>query len=323
MIINRSPDSSKMLKTNTNIISIIIPVMNCSSTIGTLIDRLLSLQKPLGMDVEIIAGYSPSRDNTLKILKEKGITIAHSTKPGPGPGRNAGVRLSRGEYLYFIDADAYPVNQSLLVDLMKIWRAVGESGCFGGPILLEPGQRWNPIAIADHFACWFFWTRERGSCRSTIPQPTVNMAITRTLFDLLGGFDPKFRVLEDFELQRKMLEQDLPISFCTDIPVYHKARGNITKSWRHSWWWGLPYRDAYLKHDPTRKWLFLNNPRLFQINLPLIFMRRVWLVLRRSWEVSKVMTIYSFPFLMATIFVWSLAVVTNKGQPPPYKETPP
>ena len=297
--------------------------MNGGDTIGRLIDRLRSLQKPPGMDIEIIAGYSPSRDNTLEILREKRVTIAHSGDPGPGPGRNAGVKLSKGEILYFIDADTYPVHDDFLRRMMRIWEAVGPCGCFGGPILLARDQRWNPVAVADHFACWFNWTIERGSCRSTIPQPTVSLAITRRLLDTLGGFDPAFRVLEDFELQRRILEWNLPINFCVEIAVYHRARGSPWKSWRHSWWWGLPYREAYLKHATDQKWLFIADKSVFWLNLPWMFLRRLRLVLRQSWRVSKLQTVYCFPFLLATIFVWALAVVVSTGQPPALRHTPP
>ena len=275
------------------------------------------------MEVEIIAGYYRSRDNTLEILRDKAVPVARTEQPGPGVGRDAAVRLSKGEFLYFIDADTSPVHDDFLVRMMHIWESAGTSGCFGGPILLEPRYRRNPVAVADHFACWFNWTSERGSCETKLPQPTVSLAMTRSLFDSLGGFDPALRVLEDFELQRRVVERGLPISFRVEIPVYHAPRRTLWSSWRHNWWWGLPFRDTYLKHTRGQKWRFIDDRRLFWLNLPRVFLRRVRLVLRQSLRVSKWQTLYCFPFLLATIFAWSLAVVVDKGQQPAHKESPP
>lgn len=307
------------MRTNPQLISIVIPVMSGADTIGRLIDRLRSLRKPSGMDLEIIAGYTPSRDNTLEILQEKGVTIAHSEPRGPGTARNAAVKVSTGAYLYFIDADAWPLHEDFLVRVMRIWQSLGTFGCFGGPILLDTRQRGNPVAVADHFACWFNWTAERASCQSSLPQPTVSLAITRTLFDRLGGFDPSLCVLEDFEFQQRILERGLPINFCADIPVCHRARGTPWASWRHSWRWGLPYREVYLRYAQNQKWRFIDDRRLFWLNLPRMFLRRVRLVLRGSWRVSKWQTLYCFPFLLATIFAWALAVVVGEKHPPARK----
>ncbi len=145
------------------------------------------------------------------------------------------------------------------------------------------------------------------------------MVMPRAVFIALGGFDPKLRVMEDFELQQRALGAGLQLYFVQHFAVTHWARGTWLKSWRHSWYWGRPYRSAYLERvrDPQLK--FPLRSRWFFFNLPFIFQRRMRLVLRSAWATSRRDTLTAFPFLTSTIFAWSLAAVRGGGQPPPDK----
>lgn len=304
------------------LVSIVIPCRNGADHIGRLIDELRALEAPAGWASEIVVGYQDSRDGTLEILKEKGVTVAPCEAEGPGPARNAAVALSRGELICFMDADARPADRGFLVRVVRAAERLGEFGGLGGPILLDPAQAWNPIALGDHFACWFNWSAKRPSGETTLFQPCANFIMRRAVFERAGGFDRQFRVLQDFELQERIQRLGLPLHFDNTLRVYHHARGTLSSSWSHSWWWGRPYRETYIKTKQADSWFFVQSERFFWVNLPAILLRRLRYVTVRALRVSPAKTLYSLPFLVMTVFAWALGVAFGTGQPPPEAETP-
>lgn len=294
-------------------LSVVIPVKNGAATLPALLDALARQATPPGWRVEIVAGYTKSRDDTLKILRDRGIAVAESLVPGPSAGRNAAVRKTTGALLYFIDADAAPVGDDFLVRLVATANQLarrGRLGGFGGPILLDPAQAGNPIACADHFACWFNWSDRRPSQRSILFQPTVSLAMPRAVFEALGGFDEGILILEDFELQARAQARGLRLHFVQELAVIHRARGTLSRSWRHSWSWGTPYQANYLARAGGKELRFPVGSPWFALNLPFIFARRMRLVMRAARRPSWLVT----AFTAATVFAWALAVVVGDGR---------
>ncbi len=100
-----------MGKKNTDniFISIIIPAYNVSHKIDKLINSLI-IQKY--KNIEIIIVDNNSNDNTLNILREyskkyKNIKVLSENKQGPNYARKKGFDNSKGNYIYFIDADDF------------------------------------------------------------------------------------------------------------------------------------------------------------------------------------------------------------------------
>lgn len=295
-------------------LSVIIPVKTGAATLPALLDSLYRQARPPGWTVEIVAGYTASRDDTLRILRERAVSIAESPVPGPSAARNAAVRKSTGTLLYFIDADAAPVGDDFLVRLVRAAARLdklGRLGAFGGPILLDPTQRRNPVAVADHFACWFNWSDQRPTQQSRLFQPTVSLAMPRAVYRALGGFDESILILEDFELQARLMARGFRLYFVNELQVVHRARGSPPKSWRHSWSWGAPYQANYFAKAGGRELRFPLGSRLFPLNLPFIFARRMKLVMRAARRVSNRQALLVSPLIAATVFAWALAVVVG------------
>lgn len=309
--VRRTPDRQ--------VLSVIIPVKNGAATLPDLLDALARQATPPGWRVEIVAGYTASRDDTLAVLQRYGVSIAESTVPGPSAGRNAAIAKSTGSLLYFIDADAAPVGDDFLARLVAIARrleARGRLGGFGGPILLHPAQSRNPVALADHFACWFNWSEKRPSQTSRLFQPTVSLVMPRAVFEALGGFDEDILILEDYELQRRLLRRGLQLYFINELRVIHRARDTLARSWRHSWSWGAPYQANYLAKAGGRELRFPLGSRLFFLNLPFIFARRMRLVMTAARRVAPKSALLVSPLIAVTVFAWALAVVVGDGRKP-------
>lgn len=312
----KTPAIEKM--PSTRVLSIIIPAMNAAQTLGSLLDFLLPVEMPSGWMKEIICSYTASHDDTLRILESRNVKIVHCTTIGPGAARNTAVAEASGELFHFIDADARPVGDDFYFRLI---RAVEEHdqddgfGGLGGPILLDPKQQRNPIAQADHFACWFNWSALRQSELTKLFQPTVSIVIPRYVYESIDGYDRSIRVLEDYDFHKRALEAGFSFYFVQDVAVTHHARDTIMRSWRHSWYWGIPFRSAYLEKANEMSFGIPPKSNWFWINLPIIFTQRLRLVLRSARSVSVLWTLLALPFVVITVFSWSLASVVGHNQP--------
>ena len=89
-------------------ISVIIPVFNTERYIGRCLD---SVQGQSLKDIEIICVDDGSTDGTLELLYKRAESddrlrvVRFSDNRGPARTRNAGIELSAGDYVYFIDSD--------------------------------------------------------------------------------------------------------------------------------------------------------------------------------------------------------------------------
>lgn len=98
-------------------VSIIVPVFNVENQVNKIIESILI---QTFKDFELILVNDGSTDNSLKICqsyedKDKRIKIIDQPNKGSGMARNSGLRIAKGEYIYFADADDY-VEPSLLKD---------------------------------------------------------------------------------------------------------------------------------------------------------------------------------------------------------------
>lgn len=102
------------------LVSIIIPVYNMEDSLEACVNSIL---KQDYSNIEIILVDDGSKDNSFTIckqLKEKDsrIVCVHTENRGSGPARNEGIKISKGSYLYFPDADDYlePIAISRLIE---------------------------------------------------------------------------------------------------------------------------------------------------------------------------------------------------------------
>lgn len=116
-------------------VSVIIPVYNGEANLRECLD---SVSNQTLNDYEIICVDDCSTDNSIAILEEyrqihNNIKIIRQPENmGAGPARNRGIKLARGEYIAFMDADDYYQHKDSLRNLY--WHAVRNNAdiCGGG-----------------------------------------------------------------------------------------------------------------------------------------------------------------------------------------------
>lgn len=303
------------MKSHERSITVIVPCRNAATTIGRLVEALLALDVPVGWCIELLVAYQESTDNTLELIENLPVKVVHSMRTGPSAARNDAATAASGEWLWFIDADARPVRRDYLCSFVRHLSCAVHPGAIGGPILLPPEQDTNLIAAGDHIACWFYWLPGRPSGTTRLFQPTTSVVISKKAFEDAGGFDASLLILEDYELQERIKRAGYCLSFCSELEVFHQARSSLLSSWRHSWSWGLPFRQVYIQNVEHLRITRLLKGGWFWLSLPIIYVGQAFFVLRQGFRCMPRQTLLSLPFILATVLAWALGVAVGGSRP--------
>ena len=190
-------------------ISIIVPVFNEINFINDFISHLKSTcQTPQ----EIIIVDGGSTDGTGKLLESLTDISVFQTKTGRANQMNFGAKIAKTSLLYFVHVDSIlPQNFDTLI--LNSYKKKKVAGCFRLKFdkanwllkLAAAGSKWN------HLLC-------RGGDQS--------LFVSKNKFDLLNGFDPRYKVCEDIEFIKKLYKNKcfivLPQTLTTSSRRFYK-----------------------------------------------------------------------------------------------------
>lgn len=96
-------------------VSVIVPVYNTAKYVE---QAVISLMNQTLKEIEIILVNDGSTDNSLEVITkladmDSRITIVSQENGGPSKGRNNGISIASGCYLYFMDSDDYIAEDTL------------------------------------------------------------------------------------------------------------------------------------------------------------------------------------------------------------------
>lgn len=101
------------------LVSVIVPAFNCAGVVGAALRSALSQTE---VSTQIIVVDDGSTDDTRHVLESFGdrIEILCQSNRGPGAARNAGMRIARGDYIAFLDADDVWVPGKLAMQVARL-----------------------------------------------------------------------------------------------------------------------------------------------------------------------------------------------------------
>jgi hypothetical protein len=195
-------------------IAVIVPAYNAAAYIERCLKGLLSAGFALS---EIAVVDDGSRDDTVALVMAQGITpIVQAKNAGAAAARNAAVRATSADILFFVDADVV-VHADVRARIIGFFTdQPGYAALFGSyddaPAVATVVSRFRNLLhhFVHHMArgdAVTFWT----GCG----------AVRRSAFDQAGGFDPGQRMMEDVQLGLKLHRDGHRIRLDPDIQGTH------------------------------------------------------------------------------------------------------
>jgi glycosyltransferase involved in cell wall biosynthesis len=169
------------------LISVIIPTYNCGPKLAPTLESVLS--QPGGL-CEIVVVDGGSTDETLSVAGEYGgrLRLVSEADRGVYDALNKGIGLAAGKYLFFLGAGDR-LKEGVLGRVAGLLPAGELAFVYGDAYLVRHGVR----------VCGKFSAKEfvvRNICHQAI-------FYERTIFDVLGGYDLKYKVYADWAFNMK------------------------------------------------------------------------------------------------------------------------
>jgi GT2 family glycosyltransferase len=184
-------------------ISVIIPTCD---RVGPLKECLWRIK---GADEILVTDDSQTAKTREMIQCEcKNIIWVQGPQKGPAANRNSGARASSGDWFVFVDDDCLPSENWL----REIRDAITGCDVVEGKTVC-PNKTNHPFEdVVENLTGDSLW-----SC---------NLAVSRSLFERLGGFDEHFLIAggEDLEFGRRLRMSRCKIHFASGAVVYHPVR---------------------------------------------------------------------------------------------------
>ncbi|HZQ07570.1 MAG TPA: glycosyltransferase [Anaerolineae bacterium] len=148
------------------------------------------------------------------------ITLLRQSHAGSGSARNLGAAHASGEVIAFIDDDCTAA-PNWLDALAMAWRKHGEA-IIGGRTLNALSD--NVYATASQMLISFlyeYYHAENGEARQPAFFTSNNLAVSRALFNQLGGFAIRLRLGEDREFCVRGRDAGYCLHYAEQACVYH------------------------------------------------------------------------------------------------------
>ena len=186
------------------LVSVVIPTYNSAQFVG---DAVKSVLEQTYSRHEIIVVDDGSTDNTKEVLQLFGerIQYIHQENRGPSAARNTGIRLAKGAYICFLDADDLwlPGKLEVQVSFMERHKDVG--------LVLSDHEEFDStgVVLESFIAAKKF--RSELTLPGLVEKPfsklvaenfisTPTVIIRRECFEKAGLFDETLRSVEDRDL---------------------------------------------------------------------------------------------------------------------------
>jgi glycosyltransferase involved in cell wall biosynthesis len=208
------------------LVSVIIPAYNHAHYLPGAIQSVLDQTY---QDFEILVVDDGSTDNTHEVVQryaDSRIRYIYQENRGLAASRNTGLRGARGDYVAFLDADDMFLPGKLAVQVAW-FEAHPSCGMVlsGYYIVNEQGQRirtctpWTSIPALE-IKDFLFMN----------PVPPVAVLIARRWIDRVGGFDERFRRIEDWDLSLRLVYAGCRVEWAKEIvSCYRLSPGQMTK----------------------------------------------------------------------------------------------
>jgi glycosyltransferase involved in cell wall biosynthesis len=281
-----------------SLISIIIPHRNAGATIEKCLEAIFALEDK---NFEVIVVDDASEDNSVKIIKKLPCRLIPLEKhSGPAKARNIGVQNSRGDILFFTDADCLLPRDGLSL-VRKTFTGPCSDVVLGGTYTKIPYDNGFFSAFQSVF---INYSETKNGIRPDYVA-THAMVLRAETFKKIGGFSEDFLpLLEDVELSHRLRRAGYRLMLDPGFQVQHIFNYSLKKSFRNAirktkYWilYSLQNRDLFADSGTASTEMKANGA---------------------SWLLTGVLTVLSLVsgesgMLMPLPLVWTINVVVNRN----------
>jgi GT2 family glycosyltransferase len=197
---------------------------------------------------------------------------------GVSAGRNLAVSIATHPHLVLTDDDML-VTPAWFDRIMRALLAMGPNGVVTGQVLSSEEHKGFAPSTRETYTSALY----QGRLNRDILY-TGNMAIYRSAFDRVGGFDTRlgpgthYPAAEDNDFAFRLLEAGYAIIYDPAATVYHRSWRSARQSLRLSWNYGCGQGAFYAKYfhlkDPYMIWRMVRTVSGSLLRLPYRLFRR-------------------------------------------------
>lgn len=205
-------------------LSVLIPVWNGAREIHLLLDALAA-QTLDSEHFEVVVVDNGSTDCTAEIVGRYAfVRLLSEHRPGSYSARNTGLKVLRGTYVTFTDADCVP-EPTWLQNALAAVKAHPEAGVVAGRVDLFRVSPEDSV-VCEAFDRLFNLNQKRYAADGH--SATANWTSPLQLIRDLGGFDGDLKSGGDFDLSGRICAAGYPIIYADNVVVKHPVRGQIS-----------------------------------------------------------------------------------------------
>ncbi len=233
----------------------VITTYNEEKNIGNVLKSLLNQTA----ECRILIVDSESTDNTARIAMEidsERIKVIVK-KCRRGEGRNIGVENAESEKIIFTDADAIPDKD--WVERMS--KALDENDLVAGITKQEGPKRYSKYGRVELFFKGF-----------EITAPSMNLAVRKSFFLNVGGFDTRFVTAEDIDLNLRLVRNNARSMICRECTVVHNTRNRFVPFMKQAFWNG--YGRGQLRFKNREIWESIEKGKAKRNEIDLLWFLR-------------------------------------------------
>jgi GT2 family glycosyltransferase len=222
-------------------ISIVVPHFNQPDYLERCLASLAPQIAAYG-NADLIVVDNGSRELPTGVVKRYPFAkLDQELEKGPGPARNHGVQVSKGNLLAFIDADCV-AHPEWLQSVAKAFAEHPDYLVIGGDVRIGLVDKSHPTALEAYESVFAY--RQEEYIRKHNFSGTGNLAMRRGAFETVGAF-AGIGIAEDRDWGQRATSAGLVIHYVPEMIVYHPARttfAELTRKW-----------DRHIAHDFNEK----------------------------------------------------------------------
>jgi glycosyltransferase involved in cell wall biosynthesis len=185
------------------LVSVIIPAYNCGRFVADAIESVLAQGRA---DIEVLVVDDGSTDDTAEVVARYGdaVTLIRQRNAGAAVARNTGIRVARGRYIAFLDADDVWLPGKIEAQLAHLERHPDVSLCCTRWGLLRPDASGNyvidpPGSDRSVSGLASYSTLTYADLLLDCDVWTTTVVMKRELIHQTGAFDAALRRGQDYD----------------------------------------------------------------------------------------------------------------------------